>query len=96
MGKKMTTDANNKLGSATAVVEGRQNYLSNELKGSLPPVIARVDFEKYFGKLISRGRLANLDSEGRGPKSFKLGRKTAYTRDSIIEWILSFNEGDAA
>lgn len=66
------------------------------LEETLPAVIARVDIPKYFSGLVTVGRMATLDCEGRGPKSFKLGRKVAYTRPDLIEWLRAMNEGGAA
>ena len=65
-----------------------------ELEKSLPPVIARVDVNKYFSGLITPGTLANRDCEGTGPRSFKLGKKVAYTRGDFIAWLRSMNGGE--
>lgn len=65
------------------------------LEETLPAVVARVDIPKYFSGLVTVGRMATLDCEGRGPKSFKLGRKVAYTRPDLIEWLRAMNEGGA-
>lgn len=66
------------------------------LEETLPTVIARVDIPRYFSGLITVGSMASRDCEGRGPKSFKLGRKVAYTRGALIEWLRAMNEGGAA
>lgn len=58
-----------------------------ELERLLPPVVARTSVPKLLGGLISVGRLANLDSEGRGPRRIKLGRKTGYLRSDLIAWM---------
>ncbi len=65
-----------------------------ELENSLPPVIARVDVPKFFGGLISTGWMANRDCAGTGPRSFKLGKKVAYTRGDFITWLRSMNGGE--
>jgi len=57
------------------------------LEQTLPPIIARVEVPRYAPGLISVGRLANLDSEGKGPRTIKIGRKTGYTRQDFIAWI---------
>lgn len=57
------------------------------LEQTLPPIIARVEIPRYAPGLISVGRLANLDSEGKGPRTIKIGRKVGYTRRDLIEWI---------
>ena len=53
----------------------------------LPMLLTRKDIEKFFGHLISVRYLANLDSEGKGPKRTRIGRKVAYTREDWAEWL---------
>lgn len=60
-----------------------------ELERSLPPILSRSEVPKLTGGLISSGRLANLDSEGKGPRSIRLGRKIGYTRSDFISWMRS-------
>jgi len=62
-----------------------------EMEKTLPPVFARTEVPRLFGNLISVGRLANLDSEGKGPRTIRIGRKTGYTRKDFIEWISNRN-----
>lgn len=57
------------------------------LEQTLPPIIARVEVPRFAPGLISVGRLANLDSEGKGPRTIRIGRKTGYTRKDFIDWI---------
>lgn len=57
------------------------------LEQALPPIIARVEITRYAPGLISVGRLANLDSQGKGPRTIKIGRKIGYTRRDLIDWI---------
>ena len=59
------------------------------LKKDLPPIIARHDIEKYLGGIISRGYLQNLDSEGKGPKRIRIGKKVGYLRSDLIVWLES-------
>ena len=54
----------------------------------LPPLFTRADIPKYLGSLISPRYLANLDSEGAGPPRFKAGKKTAYVRESWVDWYI--------
>lgn len=68
--------------------------LWTELENSLPPVIARIDVPKFFSGLISHGWMANRDCAGTGPRSFKLGKKVAYTRGDFITWLRSMNGGE--
>ncbi|SDK96491.1 hypothetical protein SAMN05660337_3497 [Maridesulfovibrio ferrireducens] len=63
------------------------------LHQTLPPIIARKDVQLYLGGLISSGYLANLDSQGRGPKSIKSGRRVAYLRGDLITWLESWLQG---
>lgn len=58
-----------------------------QMMPNLPMLFTRKDIEKFFGHLISPRYLANLDSEGKGPKRTRIGRKVAYTRDDWVEWI---------
>lgn len=51
-----------------------------------PPAIARVDVQKYFPWLTPK-RLANLDSIGQGPESFKNGRAVVYPTRPFLEWL---------
>jgi hypothetical protein len=60
-----------------------------ELEKTLPPVFARTEVPRLLGGLISAGRLANLDSEGLGPKRITLGRKVGYLRGDFIAWMRS-------
>lgn len=60
-----------------------------ELERTLPPVIARTEVPRLLGGLISAGRLANLDSEGKGPRRITLGRKVGYLRSDFIQWMRS-------
>ncbi len=57
------------------------------LQRILPPLVARKDIGLYLGGLISSGYLANLDSQGRGPKHIKSGRRVAYLREDLIAWL---------
>jgi predicted DNA-binding transcriptional regulator AlpA len=31
--------------------------------------------------------MANLDSQGRGPKAVKSGRRVAYLREDLVAWL---------
>lgn len=62
----------------------------SSLSSNLPPIIARKDINLYLGGLISSGYLANLDSQGRGPKAIRSGRRVAYLREDLILWLESW------
>ena len=59
------------------------------LLNDLPPIIAHAEIEHYLGHIISRRYLANLNSQGIGPKRFRLGRKVGYRREDLVEWLQS-------
>jgi len=53
----------------------------------LPPFISRDHVEKLLGGIISSKTLANLDSEGKGPKRMRMGRKIVYMTEDLLEWL---------
>ena len=57
------------------------------LLSKLPPIIARDQVHKLLGGVISAKTLANLDSEGKGPKRMRIGRKVVYKADGFLEWL---------
>ncbi|MEF3698233.1 helix-turn-helix transcriptional regulator [Desulfolutivibrio sp.] len=57
------------------------------LINSLPPIVARKEIDRYLGGMISKGYLANLDSEGQGPKRIRIGRHVGYLREDLIAWL---------
>lgn len=59
----------------------------SELLKTLPPVIPRKDIDRYLGGLVSKGYLANLDSQGKGPRKFRCGRNIGYLRADLVEWL---------
>lgn len=59
----------------------------SELLKTLPPVVPRKDIDRYLGGLVSKGYLANLDSQGLGPKRFISGRHVAYLRSDLVAWL---------
>lgn len=54
---------------------------------ALPPLVLRKNIEKHLDGFISSGYLANLDSQGRGPKAVKTGRKVGYLREDLVSWL---------
>ena len=58
-----------------------------DLAEKLPPIISRDHVEKLLGGAISAERLANLDSEGKGPKRMRIGRKIAYRTEDLLDWL---------
>jgi len=59
----------------------------SSLLNSLPAVVARKQVPALLGGLISEGYLQNLDSEGKGPRKIKFGRRVGYTREDLIAWL---------
>jgi len=62
--------------------------LEEKLRETLPPVVARNKISFYLGGLLSKGYMANLDSEGRGPARVKIGKRVGYLREDLITWLL--------
>ncbi len=58
----------------------------SEIKQTLPPIIPRADLPK-FNWLYTKGYMANLDSENKGPKKIRIGRKICYHRNDLLEWL---------
>ena len=66
-------------------MESKINF--DNLIRTLPPMISRDQVEKYLGGVISSKTLANLDSEGKGPRRMRIGRKVAYFTEDLLEWL---------
>jgi len=62
--------------------------LTEALKDA-PNLIPRKAVPALLGGLISRGYLQNLDSKGLGPKRAVIGRRVAYFKDDLIQWLAS-------
>jgi hypothetical protein len=67
-----------------------------ELEKTLPPVFARSEVSRLFPGMISPGRLANLEKEGKAPRKISMGRKVGYTRGDFIAWMRARNGQGAA
>ncbi|MBD5646900.1 MAG: helix-turn-helix domain-containing protein [Desulfovibrio sp.] len=64
------------------------NPLLENLRSRLPQVLTRRQVAEYLGDFISVKYLANLDSEGKGPKAYRFGkRKVLYERDDMLAWL---------
>jgi len=50
-------------------------------------IVSREKVGDFTGGLMSPRYLANLDSIGEGPESFRVGRKRAYRVDALIQWL---------
>lgn len=64
--------------------------LSNLKKSWPSPFVARQEIKKFSGGIMSVKYIANLDSQGLGPRGrIKIGRKVAYPVDALVEWLES-------
>lgn len=53
-----------------------------------PPVLTRQSIEKLTGGAVRAKTLANLDCLGGGiAERLTMGRKVAYPRQAVIEWL---------
>jgi len=56
-------------------------------------IVARQEIGSFTGGVISEKYLANLDSQGKGPKGrIRVGRKIAYPVVEFVEWLESRSE----
>jgi hypothetical protein len=60
----------------------------------LPPIVLRKNIEKHLDGFISRGYMANLDSQGRGPKAIKSNRRVGYLREDLVAWLEDWISGE--
>jgi hypothetical protein len=60
-------------------------------------IVARTDVRAFSGGVLHPRTMANLDSAGRGPAGrFKIGKKTVYPVDSLIEYLIKMADDRAA
>lgn len=64
-----------------------QDVFFHGLLEILPPYVTRKETGKHIGNIISPRYLANLDSEGKGPRRVRLGRKVVYKREELVIWL---------
>ncbi len=50
-------------------------------------IVARSEVKAFSGGVLNPGTMANEDSRGTGPESFKIGRRTVYPVESLIDWM---------
>ncbi len=63
-------------------------HLINEWDQSWkPPVVPRHKIPEFSGHTISSKTIANLDSKGEGPPSFKMGRTRVYPKADLLKWF---------
>ena len=63
------------------------NVFIENLRQSLPPTFSRRVAAENLKGLLSAGSLANIDSSGKGPCSFRLGRTVGYEKESFLSWL---------
>jgi hypothetical protein len=64
--------------------------LSSMLRRWPSPYIARDKVSEFTGGIINPRTLANLDSQGLGPKiRIRVGRKIAYNVEDFCAWLES-------
>lgn len=63
--------------------------LRSQLLETCPPLIARSEVGRITGGLINPRTLANLDSQGQGPKGkVAMGKiRVGYLREPFIDWF---------
>ena len=67
----------------------KNQAIFEHLRENLPPIISRDHVSDILGGVISAKTLANLDSEGKGPKRMRIGRKIVYRTDDLLEWLVA-------
>ena len=67
-------------------MEKNEDLIQHLSKG-LPQAFGRSAIEKLLPGIISSKTLANLDSAGLGPPSYKCGRKVIYEKGAFLEWL---------
>jgi len=54
------------------------------------PFVARQEVSRFTGGILTPSYLANLDSQGKGPKGrIRVGRKIAYPVREFVAWLES-------
>ena len=53
----------------------------------LPILVAREKIGDYLGGVYTSKYMARLDSEGKGPKRMRVGRKIAYRSEDLVSWL---------
>lgn len=56
------------------------------------PIVARTEIEVFTGGMMNEKYQANLDSAGKGPESFRSGRKVFYHVKTYVEWFSKRSE----
>lgn len=65
------------------------NNLPQSFVDALPPIIARTHLPKLLGGAVAYQTLCNYAAIGKGPASFKMGKKVCYHKSDVIAWLES-------
>lgn len=80
--------------------ERNATFYLDELARKWPsPIVSRDQrsFDCFSGGILNVRTLANADSAGTGPKNkIRIGRKVAYPKDSLVEWMKAKVQADHA
>ena len=72
----------------------------SRLAEELPSIVPATELPRLLGNIYTAKYLANLRWMGKGPRSFKLGRKVVHMREDVLLWLreamLPFNSDVAA
>jgi hypothetical protein len=60
-----------------------------ELVEDLPPLISTEVFANFMKPIYAKKTLSNMRWTGNYPKSFRIGRKVATTRQAVKDWLQS-------
>jgi hypothetical protein len=64
--------------------------LIETLRKELPPTFARQSVKRWLNGYLSPGHLANLNSQGGGPRFIYVGKRAVYERNDFLEWFESY------
>ena len=69
--------------------EGGQAILPDLLKlvEGLPPIVSAEALSNFMLGIYTKKTLSNMRHAGKGPKSFKIGRKVATTPQYVAAWL---------
>jgi len=64
-----------------------KHSILEQLSQELPPVFARAAVSRFLPGIYEPQTLCNMESQGSGPPSTKIGKKVCYERDSFLQWL---------
>ena len=66
----------------------KQTIDLSDLRAKWPStIVVRRRVDEFSGGAISAKYLANLDSQGKGPRRFRVGRQVCYRTSDLVEWL---------